>query len=313
MANAVPLLEGTDASGGYLVRDTYGQTLQNTILREGAAQSLSRVDRVPGKRQRYAVYAGRPTAAFVAEGAAKPATGAEFSEIQVNIKKIATIVLYTEEILEDAREDPRVLVNADVEAAFADLIDAHITGWQAGASITSQFDSAWRGTTSTVEYDQTKADGIALAISAAMQIVEGNGSQISGILLASDARSVMRNARQAASGSLGGAQPVFTQGFDREPDTLYAKTIRYSSNLPTFAGAAAAGRHIGYAGDFQGHSIVAIRRDVTVRQSTDATVDVGGTLHHLWQQNKLALQWEMRLGHVDHDQNRMEVAILNAA
>ena len=39
----------------------------------------------------------------------------------VNIKKIATIVLYTEELLDDAVEDPRVLVNADVEAAKASL------------------------------------------------------------------------------------------------------------------------------------------------------------------------------------------------
>ena len=91
MANAIPLLEGTDASGGYLVRDTYGETLQNAIQRLSPSLGLSRVDRVVGKRQKYTVYAGRPTAAFVAEGAAKGVTGAEFTELTVNIKKIATI------------------------------------------------------------------------------------------------------------------------------------------------------------------------------------------------------------------------------
>jgi predicted phage gp36 major capsid-like protein len=311
MANAIPLLEGTDPSGGYLVRDTYGETLQNTVRREGPALSLSRVDRVPGKRQKYTVYAGRPTAAFVDEGAAKGVTGAEFAEVVVNIKKIATTVLYTDELLEDAVEDPRVLVNADVETAFGQLIDAHIAGWSAGAAITTQFDSAWRGTTSTVEVDLSKADGIPLAVSAGMEIIEANGGQPSGLLLASDARATFRNARQSASG-LGAASPLYSQGFEREPDSLYRLAIAYSSNLPTVAGAAAAGRHIGYVGDFS-HSVVAMRQDITVRSTNEATVDVGGTLHHLWQQNKTAVQWEMRLGHVDHDANRMIVALLNAA
>jgi hypothetical protein len=75
------------------------------------------------------VYAGRPTAAFVAEGAAKGVTGAEFTQLAVDVKKMATIVLYTEEVLEDAQYDPQVLVNADVGAAFTDLIDAHILGY----------------------------------------------------------------------------------------------------------------------------------------------------------------------------------------
>src|SRR5262245_15439024 len=98
MANAIPLLEGTDASGGYRVRDSFGRTIQRTIRRESAVMSVSRVDRVPGKKQRYTVYAGRPVAAFVAEGGPKAATGAEFTEVVIDIKKIACIVLYTEEI-----------------------------------------------------------------------------------------------------------------------------------------------------------------------------------------------------------------------
>ena len=42
-------------------------------------------------------------------------------------------------------------------------------------------------------------------------------------------------------------------------------------------------------------------------------MDVGGTLHHLWQQGKTALQWEMRIGYGIHDRDRMFVAIVDAS
>jgi hypothetical protein len=52
---------------------------------------------------------------------------------------------------------------------------------------------------------------------------------------------------------------------------------------------------------------------MTVDFSNQATVDVGGTLHNLWQQNKVAARWEMRAGFVAHDLNKAFVAIINAA
>jgi hypothetical protein len=52
---------------------------------------------------------------------------------------------------------------------------------------------------------------------------------------------------------------------------------------------------------------------MTVDFSNQATVDVSGTLHHLWQQNKVAARWEMRAGFVAHDLNKAFVAIINAA
>lgn len=308
MANAIPLLETVDASGGYLVSEQYGSTLQNTIRRESAVMALSRVDRVVGRRQRYAVYAGRPTAAFVAEGAAKAATGAEFTEVVVNIKKIASIVMYTEEILEDAREDPSVLVGPDVEAAFQDLIDAHALGYAAGAAIVGQFDSELTNTTQTDELG-TAGDAFAIAVSAAMERIEANGGRPNGIVAASDVRASLRDARGPAATSAA-STPIYSAGYDREPDTLYGLPIRYTSNLDGFP--AAAGKIAAVVGDYS-HAVFAMRRDITVRQTNQATVDVGGTLHHTFQQNKTAVLWEMRIGFVAHDLSRMFSNITNAA
>lgn len=306
MPNQIPLLESIDAAGGFLVSEQYGQTLQNTIRRESAVMALSRVDRVVGRRQKYAVYAGRPTAAFVAEGAAKPATGAELAEITVNVKKIATIVLYSEELIEDAREDPTVLVSADVEAAFQDLIDAHALGYAAGAAIVGQFDSELTNTTQTDELGAT-GDAFAAAVSAGFERVESNGGTPSGIVAASDVRAHLRDARGAGDNV---TRPVYTDGFGREPDTLYGVPIRYSSNLDAFP--AGVGKVAAVVGDFS-HAVFALRRDITVKQSDQASVDVSGTLHHLWQQNKTALLWEMRVGFIAHDLNRMFSNITNAA
>jgi hypothetical protein len=64
-------------------------------------------------------------------------------------------------------------------------------------------------------------------------------------------------------------------------------------------------------GDFT-QALFAVRNEVRRKVSTDATVDVGGTQHRLWQQNKLGVLWEMRAGFVVHDLNRAFVAVINA-
>lgn len=307
MPNAIPLLEGTDASGGYLVRDTYGATLLNTVNRQSAVLDLSQVNHVPGKREKYTVYAGRPTAAFIDEGAPSVATGAELSEMVVNVKKIGTTVLYTREVLEDAVEDPTVLINADVEAAFADLADAHMIGKANGTNLTTSFDNSLRQTTQTVELG-SGGDAIAVAISQAMGIIENNGGMVNGVILGSDGKGKLRDARSSNDTT----HPVFTDGFGREPDSMYGAKLSYSTNLSRFSASAAATKIVGIVGDFS-HSVAAIRSDVVVRASDQATVDVGGTLHHLWQQGKTALQWEMRIGYQIHDRDRMFVAIVDAS
>lgn len=310
--NGTPFVEGTDASGGYLVRDQFGDTFIDAMLRESAILRLCRVDRVIGKKQRYAVYSGRPAAAFVTEGSAKPVTQAQFGEVAINIKKMATNVIYTQEILEDAQIDPRVLVNADVEAAFSDLIDAHAIGKAAGTNLTTSFDVALRATTSNVEYAQGSSnpnDGIAKAVSAALTTIESNGYKPNGIMLASDGRGALRDARSA----LDSAQPLYTAGFDREIDNLYGLPVAYSSNLTSFATTAAANNIVGIVGDFS-QAVAAIRTDLNVRFSDQATlVDGNSTTHNLWQENKVAAQWETRVGFNVHDLNKSIVIIKNAA
>jgi HK97 family phage major capsid protein len=312
MPNAVPLLEGTAGSGGYLVPDNFnGLLFERGINRQSAIIGMPglRVRRVSGKREKFTEYVGRPTVATVAEGADKPVTGAEYAEVTCDIVKAATIVMYTEELIEDAQEDPTILINQDVRAAFSDYIDSNALGRNAAGTIVSAFNSELTETTQTIELGTT-ADRVALAVSGAMGLVEGNGYNPTGIILAHDAKQHFRDARMATETT----QQVYAAqegAFVQPTPTLYGLPIGYTTNLQTFAGAAAAGRVVGVVGDFS-QALLAIRNDIRIKFSDQATVDVGGTQHRLWQQNKVASLWEMRLGFVVHDLNRAFAAIINA-
>jgi HK97 family phage major capsid protein len=312
MANAIPLLEGTNASGGFLVPDLdAGQFFSKGINRQSAVAGMPglRVRRVAGKREKYTEYAGRPTFSTVAEGGPKGATGAEYTQVTLDIVKGACIVMYTQELIDDAVSDPTLLINDDVRAAAADWIDTNALGRNASGQIVGAFNSELSETTQTVELANTGADAIPKAVSSAIATIRGNGYNPTGAILAWDAEQAFRDARMAVET----ASPLFQPfGAASAPGEIYGLPLRYTTNLQTFAGAAAAGRVVGVVGDFS-QAVLAIRQDLTVDFSNQATVDVSGTLHHLWQQNKVAARWEMRAGFVAHDLNKAFVAIINAA
>ena len=312
MANAVPLLEGTAGSGGYLVPDNYaGLVFERGLNRQSAVLGMPglRVRRVGGKREKFTEYVGRPVVATVAEGAAKPATGAEYAEVTCDIVKAACIVMYTEELIEDAQEDPTILINQDVRAAFADYIDSNALGRAGAGAITGSFNSELAETSATVELGAT-GDKLALAVSAAMGTVEGNGYTPTGVILSHDARQHFRDARQATETTAPIYAPSDTGTFVQPTPTLYGLPIGYTTNLQTIAGTAGAGRVVGVVGDFS-QALLAIRNDIRLKFSDQATIDVSGTKHDLWQQNKVASLWETRLGFVVHDLNRAFASIVN--
>jgi hypothetical protein len=118
----------------------------------------------------------------------------------------------------------------------------------------------------------------------------------------------LRDARNAVET----ASPVYSDAFNQPADGLYGIPFGYTTNLQTFAGAAASGRVLGVVGDFS-QAVLAIRKDLTSSYSDQATIDVGGTLHNMWQQNKVGVRWEGRMGFVAHDLNRAFCAIINAS
>lgn len=137
MPNQIPISGATSGAGGFLLPTEQGDILTNGLLQEtGALQLVGDSRATSSRKTQFGIWLGAPTAGFVGEGADKPVTGAEFGQTSMNVKKVATIVLFTDEMLEDVQAgDLNPLVDAGVRSAIADVIDANIIGKDNGVDI----------------------------------------------------------------------------------------------------------------------------------------------------------------------------------
>jgi hypothetical protein len=310
MANQIPFAEAPPIAGGYLIPVEQAELLTSAILLESGAIALAGDKRATSAiKMNFPIWLGQPTAGFVGEGAAKPATGGSFGQATLNIKKAASIVLFTDEMIEDVQGgDLNVLVDSGVRNAINDVCDAHGVGLAKGTPITSVFDSTLAATTASVEYNQAKADGLQLAISAAMGILEGNGygdAGQMGVLLGFGFAQVIRDARSSFDTTL----PIYGPGTGRDP--LYGLPGFVSTNLTVAGAAPAAGDVLGFVA-YRPNLHVRVRKDVTVATSSEATVNDGVTDRKLFQEDLTAIRYETRLGFMIHDLNRSVVKIVNA-
>lgn len=308
MANQIPLSGAANASGGYVLPDAQGEVLTNGLLVESGALAIAGDRRATSSRkENFPIWLGTPTASFVAEGANKPVTGAELSTASVNVKKVAAIVPFTDEMREDVMTgDLDVLVNTGVRSAIADVIDANIIGKDSGTNITTSFDNAFRATTTTREYAAATPDGLRLAVSAALGDLEANGYRDNNaVLLAGDVARHLRDARAAVE--------TTTAIYDNV-DPLYGLERFFSTNLNTLAEAGGANKIVAFV-VHRPNVHVRIRKDVEVSVSNDATytTDGGTTWISAFQANQTLLRYETRLGVFTHDINRAVVAITNGS
>jgi hypothetical protein len=166
----------------------------------------------------------------------------------------------------------------------ADWIDTNALGRNAAGQIVGAFNSELSETTQTQELANTGGDAIPKAISAAIGTIRGNGYNPTGAILAWDAEQAFRDARMTVET----ATPLFQPfGGVRSPRQHLRAAAAVHDEPADVRRCGGAGRVVGVVGDFS-QAVLAIRQDLTVDFSNQATVDVSGTLHHLWQQNKVA-------------------------
>ena len=322
MANQKPI-SSTNAAGGYLIQPEYQMTLLSRVARENAVFSMADTVQVNTNQVVWPVYLGRPTAGFVAEAATKPTTGAEFGTLTANLKKIATNVRYTTEILEDAKQNPQLLIGPDVVAAINDLAEYHALGTHVGAAnttatYTTSFDAALQNTTTTVELG-TGEDALADAISSAMATLEGNGyvDNLS-VLTGYRTKQHLRDARD------GQGLPLYYESLTGSGDVprVMGLPIRFSTNVSktdagtynpftpdaTIGGAGSPPATVAIVGDFRNAKAV-LRSDISVQTFREATID--GV--NLAETNQIAVQYETRIGFQVYDLNNAFVRIINAA
>lgn len=300
MANQVPLSGLSEAAGATTLPFEQGEILVNGILYEAGAIQIAGDARATNTRKEvYSIWKGKPTAEFVGEGGTKSVTGAEFGAGTATVQKIATIVTFTDEMLEDLQNgDVNVLTDAGVRSAIADTVDSD-------AIHGSNFDNQFEDTASLVTYDATKQDGLATAISAAMGSLEANGYRDYGVLLPYDYPRHLRDARVTGVSGGGTASPTVTAlaGGLYQPlnDPAYGAPVALSSNLDTLA---TSGGTVGYVVN-RSNLHVRVRKDITVARSNEASV--GGT--SLFQNDLTAIRYVTRLAFFIHDIDNAVVKI----
>lgn len=317
MANQIPLSGATPAAGGNLLSVEVGRVLVKGVLNMTGAANLAGDSVVTRKRKTtFPIILGEPVADLVGEGAPKPVTGMEFDQTTLNIRKVATIVPFTDELLEDVAEedveteegeDLLAQVDFRVRRAIARKIDELIVGKQGGVNYSpvNGFDTMLRSTTATVELG-TEGDRLRRAVSAAMGILEDNGyddPDSMGLLLGSDVRRHIRDARKAVE---------TTDELYADEDPFYGLVPSFSHNLNKLSDAPSGTKIIGFV-VYRPNLHLRIRTDVRVKVSTDAVVNDGVQDRNAFQEDLTLLRFETRQGFMVHDLNRAVVAIIDAA
>jgi hypothetical protein len=243
MTNYVPFQGGVGSgdstygpAGGYLLPPEQGEILVNGILVETGAINLAGDARsTTSRRTQFPVYLGQPDADFVGEGQPKPLTGAGFSQAILDIKKLASIIVFTDEMLEDLQNgDLNVLADAGVRQAIAKRIDQAAVG-----IVTRNFNSSLTvgdasGTPAAVLLGSDTVtnvdDRLQKAVSAAMGKLEANGygdPANLGVLLGFGWQQVLRDARMTDG------RPIYDGGSfaGQSIDPLYGLQRGHSSAL----------------------------------------------------------------------------------
>ena len=216
MTNYVPFQGGTGSgdatyakSGGYLLPPEQGEILVNGILVEtGGLQLAGDARSTTSRRTQFPIWLGQPDASFVGEGQAKPLTGASLGQAILNIKKIASIVVFTDEMIEDLQNgDLNVLVDAGVRQGISKVIDQNAVGL---AQTASNFDSTFLNSIQqsvSIGADSVSGvdDRLQVAVSAAMGKLEANGygdPTNMGVLLSFGWQQKLRDARRTSGAPL---------------------------------------------------------------------------------------------------------------
>lgn len=259
---------------------------------------LARTETAAGRQETYVVDNNQVSAAFVSEEGAKPLADLSWTTKSVNIKKLAVISVFSDELLSDAQYNPQLLAQPKVSQSFARLIDAHLLGYENGSPIAggTEFDDCLADAAHNVNLDTTKADGIRRAISAAMGKLEesGYGDNLC-VVLATDARQIARDIRSTLDET---AAP-----FGSPSDLAYGLPLGFSQNLTKLSDAPGTDSVVGVVFD-PSQLIVKVRSDMAIDVSTEASLTKADDSRlDLFQQNLTAVRFEARIGAILGDEN----------
>lgn len=242
------------------------------------------------------VMTGRPTAAWVAEGARKPTTTGQLALKNMKPNKIATIFPFSAEV---ARANPGNFVNVVREAmaeAFAVGFDRAALhgqgpdGTPAGGPFTSFLDQTTKEVTfGTTASDEGGVRGDLVAVLAALRADtndQGDKYRLTGWAFDDDAEPLLLGAVD----TLG--RPLFNDAASDVSTVTGGTILRRRAFMGEGVGT---GDTLGFAGDFS-KTAWGTLGGITYDVSTQATITIDGALVSTWENNLVAVRAEAEYG-----------------
>lgn len=261
--------------------DVSAEILQKT-QEASVIMTLSRQIPLPGRGVAIPVITGDPTAAWVAEAAAKPVSDPTLSTKIMRAYKLAVIVPFSEEFARDAQSLYDNLI-ARLPGALAMKFDNTVAGGTTAPG--NDFDTFASCTAQDISGTGTYA-----GLVAADTDISAHGGILNGFALAPQGRGAL-----LAATDLDG-RPIFINSAAEGavPVVLGARTAMskgvYVAGTPNTTP-----NTIGFAGDWT-QAMYGTVEGVRIDFSKDATLVSGATTINLFQQNMLAVRAEIEVG-----------------
>ena len=259
-----------------LPSEVSGEILQKT-QEESAIMRLARQVTLPGRGLTIPVITGDPTAAWVAETAAKPVSNATLNTKLMQAYKIAVIETFSKEFVRDAAALYDALVSR-LPGALAAVFDSTVIG---GTPVPgTNFDTLAGCTQQAIDTDAYAG------LVAADTDIAVNGGVLNGFAFSAQGRGILLSAVD------GSKRPLFLASANEGVvnrvlgvPTYFNKAL-YKAGTPNV---------VGVAGDWT-QAMYGTVEGVEISFTDTATLASGNTTINLWQQNMVAVRAEIEGG-----------------
>ena len=296
---AIPSVnELSDAAGGLFVPEELMQEVNFLIRDGGCVEGFAR--HFPMKRLQLTMrkFATGVDGYWVDAMAVKTKDAPTFEAVTLTAEKMAVIVPFEDQILEDADHNMAALIKTDVVGAFIEAVDRTFLGYEA----TSPFASSLSGNTPaghTIPWG-TDAQDFVNDISNAISSVEAHGFEITGMITHPRVKHYLRSLRDD------NGQPIYTENLGactpRERYCVWGVPICFTRQAA--AQSSPAGYEILMA--YFPYVFVGDRTGLQIAVSNEATLTQGSEDNiNLFEQDMTAYRFVIRKGFEIKDNNAL--------
>lgn len=252
---------------------------------ESAVMRLATQIALPGRGVTIPVITGDPTAAWVAETAAKPVSNGTPGTKLMTAYKIAVIETFSKEFVRDAKALYDALV-ARLPKALAGVFDSTVIG--ATNAPGNNFDTFASCTAQSI---LNANNGTYVGLVAADADIAAHGGIMNGIALSSQARALLLSATDTTN------RPLFlASANDGVVDKVLGVPTYFNKNLyKAGASSGSVPAVVGVAGDWT-QAVYGTVNGVEISFTDTATLTSGNSTINLWQQNMVAVRAEIEVG-----------------